>query len=124
MDCPNCARVVTRKYTRGKPVRFCSPKCTRRWHGKQSAGRNRRKYRLKYKHGLTIQEYDAMSALQNGVCAICGKHPKTRNLSVDHDHNTGKIRGLLCYSCNYAIGIMRDDVDRLRRAADYLDRHV
>jgi hypothetical protein len=48
-------------------------------------------------------DYEALLAAQGGVCALCGKPPKTRRLSVDHDHKTGTVRGLLCFRCNRAL---------------------
>ena len=64
-----------------------------------------------------------MLEAQNGVCAICGEaRPEERTLHVDHDHETGAIRGLLCVRCNNAIGDLRDDNDLARKLADYLDR--
>lgn len=53
--------------------------------------------------GLSLEEYDALLAAQGGGCAICGNPPKTRRLDVDHDHRTGKVRGLLCHRCNRAL---------------------
>lgn len=76
---------------------------------------------------LTVEEYDALFEAQNGVCAICGNeetttsHGKVRLLSADHDHETGQQRGLLCCDCNRAIGQMKDDPERLRAAADYIE---
>lgn len=64
--------------------------------------------------------------VQAGRCAICNEpHPLHGNqgLYVDHDHDTNRIRGLVCINCNSGMGMMRDDPDRLRRAADYLDQH-
>ena len=61
-----------------------------------------------------------MLKAQNGVCAICQQNPKDRRLAVDHDHRTMRVRGLLCNTCNRAIGQMGDDPVRLRRAAEYL----
>ena len=81
-----------------------------------------RKHQLKYKYGLTEEEYGAMVSRQGGACAVCGVVPK-KKLFVDHCHTTGDIRGLLCDQCNFAIGHMRDDPDRLRRAADYLESY-
>jgi len=64
---------------------------------------------------------------QNGLCAICGKPPSRRNvkemlLHVDHNHKTGKIRGLLCNSCNRGIGLLGDNPDTLFAAEGYLRR--
>jgi Recombination endonuclease VII len=79
-------------------------------------------------YGMTADEYDAMLAAQGGVCAICGKAERapriraTRQLSVDHDHKTGVVRGLLCSACNRAIGLIGDDMEVLRNALAYLVR--
>ena len=88
----------------------------------------KRQSRLRVEFGITQQDYEAMLARQDGKCAICGatenrvNHPRERkNFYVDHDHKTGKVRGLLCHNCNFAIGYFQDDPERMRRAADYLD---
>ena len=80
--------------------------------------------------GITLVQYQAMSDNQGGVCATC-KRPERRTrggkvtwMAVDHCHSTGAVRGLLCSSCNQAIGLMKDDPEILRAAADYLDRHA
>lgn len=57
---------------------------------------------------------------QNGICAICGSPPSDKRLAVDHCHTTGKIRGLLCSSCNCALGLFKDNTELLDRAAGYL----
>lgn len=79
-------------------------------------------------YGITREQYDAMFEAQGGVCALCFE-PETntykgrvRALSVDHDHRTGAVRALLCSTCNRGIGLLGDDPELLRRAADYLDR--
>lgn len=62
-----------------------------------------------------------MLSKQNGVCAICKTNPyPDKKFCVDHDHNTGVVRGLLCDLCNRGIGLMRDDVVILASAIDYL----
>lgn len=77
-------------------------------------------------YGITVEQYDRMLVSQAGVCAIChkpesmGRLGVTRNLCVDHDHITGKVRGLLCASCNFAIGKLGDDPETIRSAAEYL----
>jgi epoxyqueuosine reductase QueG len=78
-------------------------------------------YELKYLHNITIDYYDELLKKQNGVCAICLKAcNKNKRLSVDHDHKTGKVRGLLCNKCNRALGMFKDDPKLLRSAARYI----
>lgn len=75
------------------------------------------------KYGLTIQGYDALLKSQGGVCAICGRTSTTgRNLAVDHDHTSGRIRGLLCDSCNGGLGLLQDSEEILEKALAYLRR--
>jgi len=76
---------------------------------------------VKAKYGLSKDEFNAMVEATNGLCQICHNPPSRRSLSVDHDHATGKVRGLLCERCNLAIGNMLDDPARLRAAAAYLE---
>lgn len=78
--------------------------------------------------GLTRDDFLDMLEEQGGVCAICGNpetsrgnHGYIKNLSVDHDHETGVVRGLLCNNCNRAIGLLRDDTSILAAAIAYLD---
>lgn len=73
-------------------------------------------------YNITGIEYDAILALQNGVCAICKKPPKIggKKLAVDHDHKTGLIRGLLCWSCNSFLSKANDDPVIIMNAADYI----
>lgn len=64
-----------------------------------------RKYNLKRNYDLTVEQYDQMYQDQNGVCAICHEKCGSKfRLAVDHDHDTGKVRGLLCLSCNQKLG--------------------
>ena len=70
-------------------------------------------------YGLTPQRYDEMVLSQNGQCAICSCTP-TRRLGVDHNHKTGAVRGLLCSSCNFAIGLLKDSPELIDLAAAYL----
>lgn len=73
-------------------------------------------------HKITLEKYTEMFNRQNGKCAICGTHQSKlpRNLAVDHNHNTGKIRGLLCFNCNYGLGRFHDNIDHLKNAITYL----
>jgi len=77
--------------------------------------------RLKSRYGLTLHEYDDMLEAQGGVCAICGEEcPQNERLSVDHDHETGRVRGLLCVNCNHMLGSAKDSTDTLAQAIEYL----
>ena len=68
---------------------------------------------------------DIATLYASGVCAICGSARSVkRNLSLDHCHKTGELRGVLCHNCNVGLGHFKDDADLLRRAVDYLDAHV
>lgn len=89
-------------------------------------GPAQRKHKLKKKFGLTVEDYEEILAAQNGVCAICGrperrrsKHGEIKALAVDHDHETGAIRGLLCHDCNVGVGYLGDSLERLMDAAVY-----
>jgi hypothetical protein len=82
-----------------------------------------RKSHLRLKFGLSLEDYERMYREQGGVCAVCHSVPMPRRwFTVDHDHSTGKFRGLLCGPCNTMLGQARDDSSRLRAGADYLDR--
>jgi len=72
--------------------------------------------------GITENEYDRIEAYQGLACAICNRPPKEggQRLAVDHDHKTGLVRGLLCWSCNRTLGFVREDVARLRAMISYL----
>ena len=72
------------------------------------------------KYGMAPQEYEALVTLQANRCGICGGAPKKRRLNIDHNHRTGKVRGLLCYRCNYALGYWHDWPELATRLHDYL----
>lgn len=75
---------------------------------------------LKYKYGLTLEEYQNLFEKQNGVCAICKCTEEGRMLAVDHSHYTGKVRGLLCGLCNRALGLFKDSPELISRAKEYV----
>jgi hypothetical protein len=93
--------------------------------------RNPDKYKdkdLKKKYGIGLKEYKGMLFKQDGVCCICklkesALNPRTkkaRDLAVDHCHDTGKVRGLLCAQCNTGLGLLKDDISLLNKAIVYL----
>ena len=85
--------------------------------------RREREGHLRRTHGITQADYDAMVEAQKGRCKICGRRPaEGKSFHIDHDHVTGRIRGLLCSSCNHALGLFAESPERLRRAASYVTR--
>ncbi|MBV9125670.1 MAG: endonuclease VII domain-containing protein [Planctomycetes bacterium] len=105
---------------------LCDDEACRYAHAKARNPRARFEAHLKTKYGLSLERYDEILAEQGGVCLICRKAPvgKRRNerLSVDHNHETGKVRGILCHQCNAGLGWFRDDPKLLRSAAEYLEK--
>ena len=71
-------------------------------------------------YGITQDQYDELVKRQNGLCAICSNPPGKRALHIDHCHDTGQIRGLLCSVCNISLGGFRDDTNLLMKAIEYL----
>lgn len=116
------------------------------WKERGEASTNHKEYQKKYRqnnlrkchnkslkrhYGITVDDFERMRNEQNGVCKICKKpetridstSKKIRRLAVDHCHNSGKVRGLLCSSCNVALGSFKDDIQLLQKAIDYLRFH-
>lgn len=90
----------------------------RRYDSKAEQARDRT---LQKRYGITLDQYNDLLAQQGGVCAICKKACKSgRLLAVDHDHETGERRGLLCMNCNRAIGWLGDDPELIQAALDYV----
>lgn len=80
-----------------------------------------KRYALKRDFGIELEEYEKMLQHQNGACKICKYSNGNKKLAVDHDHKTGKIRGLLCQSCNLGLGHFKDDQELLQLASLYLE---
>lgn len=81
-----------------------------------SSRKSKKLFRL---YGINLEQYQTLLKIQFDRCAIC-KEKKDETLQVDHSHSTGKIRGLLCHSCNTAIGLMKDNKNLLNNAINYL----
>jgi hypothetical protein len=118
---------------RTKPFTDCRIEgCGNRMYANSLCHNHYTKDRLWKKRGLSVDGYLAMLKRQNSVCAICkqqetaphGLSGKTKDMAIDHCHETGKIRGLLCSSCNRGLGLFGDNVGTLRRAIEYLDSHA
>jgi len=88
----------------------------RDWSKKNPAARKAAE--IKYRYGLTREDYESLLAYQDSKCAICREVLKTPY--VDHHHGTGRVRGLLCKLCNFMIGLAQDNPNILQQAAEYL----
>jgi hypothetical protein len=113
-ECPSCSSVYTPEAPSQK---YCSAKC----RGKNSY--------YKRNYGLTEAQYEDKKKTQQHKCKICGEegfcignNNHTEKLVVDHDHNTGQIRDLLCHNCNRALGLLQDSVIIADSALQYLKR--
>jgi hypothetical protein len=113
--CKSCDDLARKKWSDSNPER---------------AYRSARSKRLKHLFNLTIEDYENLLEEQEGKCAICGVTEnktvgtmKTHNFCVDHDHETGKVRGLLCNNCNRGLGLLKDSEELLRKAARYVENY-
>ncbi len=98
-----------------------NPEARERHRLNSKEAKDNKQYYLK-KFGISKLDYDRMFDQQNGVCAICLLPNKSGiRLSVDHDHNTGKVRGLLCHVCNMYLGRINESLDKINRMEDYLN---
>ena len=93
-------------------------------HKRPRRPRNHREQWLKYTYGMTLAEYDALLAKQNGVCFICETKDPEQTLAVDHHPPTAVVRGLLCRGCNLGLGNFKDDPRLIRRATAYIEAHL
>jgi Recombination endonuclease VII len=124
-NCSFCGAPIPPTKRRRGPVSYCDRTCKEKaWtaNGANAAAQLRSYYRRRY--GMTQEEVAALLVSQDGGCAICGvTEPKGRHggFHVDHDHATGKVRGILCHGCNVSLGHFRDDPALLRAAIRYLE---
>lgn len=117
-QCKICHLARSKKWQSENPE--ARKKASRKWRQKNPEGQQRAYY--KHEYGISLERYNQMLQEQNEVCAICNQPDPRHNLSVDHNHATGKIRGLLCHRCNRCLGMFQDRKDLLAEAIGYLDR--
>ncbi len=99
----------------------------REYYATPESRRKQRGHYYKKRYGITLEKYGQMLKEQGGVCAICGErsnHKTQAHFHVDHDHVTGRVRGLLCIRCNTVIGNSREQTKILENAIKYLYRHL
>jgi hypothetical protein len=133
-QCKTCERARHQSWYRSNQARAIAT--AKRWQqaNAERVAANNRRYRAanaqRFRDGhrrrvfnLTAEQYEAVLEAQGGGCALCGRGPHPgRSLHVDHDHETGAIRGLLCFRCNVGIGHFREDKLRMADAIVYLAR--
>lgn len=122
---PEAYRARCRNWKEANPE--LSRACTKRWDEANPERRRslRAKSHLKCKYGISTEEWDAMFSAQGFRCASCksGDPRSKKGWATDHDHKSGRVRGILCPGCNLALGHIDDDATRLRALADYIEAH-
>lgn len=105
--------------------RQCLHARTKAWrlNNPERVGYLNRRSALGRKYGITPSQYEEMRAAQDYRCSICSEPETEQRLVIDHCHATGRVRALLCSNCNRALGAMKDDIDILKKAIAYLNRH-
>lgn len=132
--CPNCGKVklfhdfsphLSAKSKLAYHCRACRLAANRRKYAESAEVRDQVRFNHKLKtYGITREQYEAMLTEQGGLCAICRQVPtNSKGFAVDHDHDTGKVRGLLCGTCNSGIAHLQDNPQLLEEAAAYLRRY-
>lgn len=122
-SCRACATDKTRNWRAANPERYkASAKVTAANYVANFRG-GRRAMGLKYTYGITLSEWEALFDVQGRRCAICKSEKPHRKKAIwhtDHDHATGKVRGILCSHCNLGLGLFGEEISGLQRAIDYL----
>jgi hypothetical protein len=110
--CAGCQSFVPLHYARGSRCRACASQAAHASH-------------IERTYELSREEYDQLLEWQGGRCYVCGQLPRVRRLAVDHDHNTGEVRGLLCanddWGCNVNLARLLYDLEAARRLVDYVE---
>lgn len=123
---PTCRRCAAEAKARSRAIHGnISPEYKRAWRAAnpEKIRRHNRRRQLK-EYGLTEESYAALLMQQDRRCKICACTAEGRALHVDHDHKTGRIRGLLCTNCNTALGLLKETPELFMRAVVYLEAGV
>lgn len=130
--CTKCKEIkplekFSKRNTKSGYYSWCMP-CNHEYGKKyyqDNKNKERQKLYLKNRRlsafGLDSESFDKILESQNGLCAIC-KVPSLKTLHVDHNHSSGKVRGLLCFKCNVAVGLLKDNIENTKSLLEYLIR--
>lgn len=136
VDCKICRAEKAKKYREKNKKKVKSYEAQYRKNNKEERNRKNKlrlrrlrasnpeydkSYKLKWNYGITLDEWNVLFKKQDKSCAICkSKTSGARGFSTDHCHKTGKVRGILCHSCNTSLGGFKDDINILEAAINYL----
>jgi hypothetical protein len=133
-SCKSCDSIEFKKKYRAKPFSSLTKEQkalhiehTKKWRAENPDKRHKqeRSRHLLQTYGIVQKEYDDMLYSQQGCCKLCGKklirESVKRYFSVDHNHSTGIVRGILCYNCNSGLGLFKDNPHLLERAKEYVN---
>jgi hypothetical protein len=138
LPCTSCGLILersmfgkdaSRRYRGGAATRCipCSREHSKKYTDTEVSKRKKISARFESKYGINLIQYEKLFEEHKGLCAICNKpsqrvnkNGELKRLAVDHDHKTGKVRGLLCFDCNTGLGKFGDDVEMLSKALSYL----
>lgn len=122
-QCKPCRAIWQRAWYAKNTAKAYASSAAWRKANPRAAVTHRRRHELR-RYGLTQEKYQDLLDAQGGLCAICESDepgPPGKYFHIDHSHATGKIRGLLCCSCNFMLGLAKNSITTLHRAADYLE---
>ncbi len=125
--CKVCTTTYNRERYQRDPKKAAALRREWNLNNKERSQKTKRSYSLRNLYGITLDQYNALLSQQDNRCAICmstsTKRKTCPNLLVDHCHATGKVRGLLCSTCNSAIGMLEESEQSLTNAISYLKKH-
>lgn len=119
-SCKKCESKRCKEYKKTEQAKITRRKWEKEYRQSSHGCKMKQKGRLKYNYDITLEQYDAMFEAQDGNCIICGLPQLMKRLAVDHNHQTGEIRGLLCTNCNLLLGRIENNLGLVNKIMEYL----
>jgi len=120
-SCKKCIYADKKRYYKTEQGKAARKRRRQKYRSTAEGREKHREEMLRYRHGITLEEYNRLFEQQNGLCAICeGVNVDGRGLAVDHNHQTGKVRGLLCFDCNLLLGRLENLPKAINKVKQYL----
>ena len=121
-SCKKCEYAQAKKYRKSERGKAVREKIRKKYRQTPKGRRKRKGENLKNRYGISLEQYDQIFEQQNGLCAICGgNNSDGRGLVVDHNHQTGVVRGLLCFDCNLLLGRLENIPKSINKVKKYLE---